>query len=62
MSLKRSCKIQFRRVDLVSIGPSSLQSKVMTKFNFWPDLLIVISCDVKLGVGREKWWVDDVPI
>ena len=33
VSLKRSCKMQFRCVDLVSIGPPS--QKVMIKSHFW---------------------------
>ena len=38
---EKSCKMQFRHVDLVSIGP--LSQKLRRKSHFWPDLPIVIS-------------------
>ena len=50
VSLKRSWKMQFRHLGLRSIGPSEVHSntpnnmqKVVTKFNFLPDLPIVIT-------------------
>ena len=54
VSLKRSCKMQFRRVGLRSIGPSSQK--------LWPnlifaDLLIGISCDVRGREGSSGGWI-----
>ena len=40
-SLKRSCKMQFRRVDLSLIGPPN---QVMTKSNFGPISRLSLQC------------------
>ena len=51
VSLKRSCKMQFRRVDLVSIGPPSQK--------LWPNQILVrrphCNYNVKLEVADQKY-------
>ena len=51
VSLKRSCKMQFRHVDLVSIGPPSQK--------LWPNQIVVrrphCNYNVKLEVADQKY-------
>ena len=47
VSLERSCKMQFRRIDLASVGPSS--QKLETKLNVWPIAPMWLQCKIKNG-------------
>ena len=46
--LKRSCKMQLRRVGLRSIGPSSQK--------FWPNLIFGPIARLQLKCKTSKWW------
>ena len=54
VSLKRSCKMQFRRVGLRSIGPSSQKLQPNLRFGGFP----YCNYNVKLQSGCTNWFMD----